>query len=338
MVKGLEGDRWALITKTHQVMVDGVAGTPLLAVLLDLSPEARDLPEIEWDPREEPSDLRLMGDALTDLAVDPVEVGRVVQSGLRVQGAALKWAIDRLTRGDRGEPDPTGLSGPVSARRRWSGAELDLSLVRAVREARAASVSDVVLTIAAGGFRRLLYARGLLDSVEKTAVDHVRVAVPLPISSGGRYENELTVASYDLPVAVADPGERLELIQAQSAALADSGVAADVLRALAGNPSARLLAMGSRVAAMAVRHQHSYHSIIVNVPGPHTDRFLLGRRLLTNHPLVPLVDGIRVSVGAVSVGDRIFVGLTGDPEHLDDLDVLRESLPGELSELLDTVS
>ena len=328
MVNGLEDGTWALVTKTHQIMVDGIAGTPLLAVLLDLTPEARDLPAVEWQPRDEPSDLRLMGDALTDLAVDPVEMGRVVQSGLRVQGAALRWAIDRVTNSDQGEPDPTGLSGPVSHSRCWMGGELDLALVRAVRQAKAASVNDIMLAVVAGGFRQLLIDRGVLAEV-----DHVQVAVPLPVSSGGRYENEVTVASYDLPVAVADPAERLELIETQSAALEDRGVAADVLRALAGNPSARLLALGSRVASMAVRHQHSYHSIVVNVPGPHNDRFLLGRRLLTNHPIVPLVDGIRLSVGALGLGDRIFVGLTGDPEHVDDLDVLRSSLPDELTGL-----
>lgn len=325
LIDGLEHDRWALVTITHQVMVDGVAGTPLLAVLLDLTPEPRELPNVPWQPNDMPSDLRLVADALSDLAVDPVEVGRVVQSGLRVQGAALKWVAERITTRGRSHDEPTGLSGPISNGRVWATSRLDLGVVRQIRGARGVSVNDVVLAAVAGAFRRLLDQRGV-DTAE-----HVRIAVPLSVAEGSRYENEVSVVSYDLPVAVADPVERLDMVAQQSAALDDQGVAADVLRALAGNPSARLLAIGSRMATLAVRHQSSYQSIVVNVPGPSSERYLLGRRLLANHPLVPLVDGIRVAVGALSLGDELFLGVTGDAATVSDLDVLTDALPTELA-------
>lgn len=325
LIDGLADGQWALVTVTHQVMVDGVAGTPLLAVLLDLTPEPRELPSVPWMPRDEPSDLRLVADALSDLAVDPTEVGRVVQSGLRVQGAAMKWAAERLSGRPTVEHHPSGLSGPISNERVWAAADLDLDLVRTVRAARGVTVNDVVLATVTGAFRRLLDHRGVDDDVE-----HVRIAVPLSVADGHRYENEVTVVSYDLPVGVADPSERLELVVSQSTALEDQGVAADVLRALAGNPSARLLAMGSRMAAMAVRRQRSYHSLVVNVPGPSSDRYLLGRRLLESHPLVPLVDGIRLAIGAVSLRDRIHLGITSDAPHSEDLPVFVDALNEEL--------
>ena len=330
LVTGLHDDEWALVTISHQVMVDGIAGTPLLAVLLDLSAEPRTLPTMAWEPREEPSDLRMVGDALSDLAVDPAEVGRVVQSGLRVQGAALRWAADRIGSGSLADPDATGLTGPIGTGRCWRGAVVDLEPVRQVRTTHGASVNDVVLAVISGAFRRLLISRGAIDAVEA-----IRIAVPLSVGDGAKYENDLSIASYDLPVRMDDPVDRLDRIAEQSAALADQGIAADVLRGLAGNPSARLLAMGSRLAAMAVRHQSSYHSLVVHVPGPTSARFLIGHRMLAQYPLVPLVDGIRVAVGALSVGDRIHVGVTGDLEHSDDLTVLVDALPSEL-ELLAT--
>jgi len=327
-VTGLDGDRWALVTKTHQVMVDGIAGTPLLAVLLDLTPEGRPLPTVEWEPRDHPSDLRLVGDALSDLAIDPVEVGRALQAGLRVQGAALRWAVERVTSPSPPE-DPTELSGPIGGDRHWRSVDLDLDAVRAVRASRSVPVNDVLLAVLTAGFRRLLSHRGALDET-----DVVRVAIPLSVGDGSRYENEITVVSYELPVGVDQPLERVAAIAAQTDELDLNGVAADVLRTLAGNPSPRLLAVGSRMAAMAVRHQTAFHSMAINVPGPESPRFLLGRRLVTSHPVVPLVDGVRIALGAVSMGDRIHVGLTGYPPYTEDLDVLAAGLRDGLDELV----
>jgi len=326
LVGGLEDGTWGLVTKTHQVMVDGIAGTPLLAVLLDLTREGRPLPSVGWQPKAEPSDLRLVGDALTDLAVDPVEMGRAVQAGLRVQVAALRWAAQRLT--SESPEDPTDLSGPIGGDRSWVGVDLQLAAVREVRALRGAAFNDVVLAVVTAGFRRLLSERAVLDAVEV-----VRVAIPLSVAEGTRYENEITVVSYDLPVGVDHPVERLDAIVQQTTELDLSGVAADVLRSLAGNPSPRLLAVGSRMAALAVRHQKTFHSMVINVPGPESPRFLLGRKLLTSHPVVPLVDGVRVAVGAVSMGDALHVGLTGHPPHAGDLDVLAGGLRDGLAEL-----
>src|SRR5580698_11089324 len=67
VVEGLEDGRWAMLSKTHHAMVDGISGTDLLAVIMDLSPTAVRPEPSRWAPRPEPSGLQLMVDALENV-------------------------------------------------------------------------------------------------------------------------------------------------------------------------------------------------------------------------------------------------------------------------------
>jgi WS/DGAT/MGAT family acyltransferase len=54
LVEGLQDDRWALISKTHHAMIDGVGGVDLMTALLDLEPDAPPMPAQPWEPRSTP--------------------------------------------------------------------------------------------------------------------------------------------------------------------------------------------------------------------------------------------------------------------------------------------
>jgi diacylglycerol O-acyltransferase / wax synthase len=332
-IDGLEDGQWALLSKSHQAIVDGVAGTPLLSVLLDSSATALVGPAGEWLPEPAPSDARLMADALTDLAVDPTELARAVRSGIRMQGAMVKWAFDRVSVPFRSPPDtdPAGLSGPIGVRRIWDRAEVSLDEIRLVRNVFGGSTHDVLLACFAAGFRNLLKERGRLAPESE-----VRAVVPLSIpGDDGRYENEVTVVEVVLPVGVEDALERYGIIADELAGSHKNGVAADVLASLAGNATPLMLALGTRMATAAARLQRHVQTIITNVPGPRTPRYLLGRTLIASYPVVPIVDGVRVAVGAASYLDTVWLGFTGDLHHCGDISALREGVVGAMAELFD---
>src|SRR4051794_2481822 len=76
-VQGLEEDRFAIISKTHHALVDGVSGVDLATVLFDLSPvppEPGDTPD--WTPRSEPSDAQIVAEGVKGILRTPIDVGR----------------------------------------------------------------------------------------------------------------------------------------------------------------------------------------------------------------------------------------------------------------------
>src|SRR5271169_3761965 len=94
MVEGLGAGRWALLSKTHHALVDGVAGTDLLAVLMDTTPQPSPPVHDDWRPRPAPSGAGLAMAAATDLARSPYEQLRAVRASTRVPRHALSRASD----------------------------------------------------------------------------------------------------------------------------------------------------------------------------------------------------------------------------------------------------
>src|SRR5579862_5901227 len=96
MAEGLAGGRWALISKTHHALVDGVSGSELLAVIMDLSPEVTAPPEDHWAPRAAPGRAQLAAEAVVTLARSPYEQLRAVRHATRVPRLALQQVGDVL--------------------------------------------------------------------------------------------------------------------------------------------------------------------------------------------------------------------------------------------------
>jgi WS/DGAT/MGAT family acyltransferase len=332
VVEHLAGDRWAVVIKTHQAMVDGVSGSPLQSVLLSTDDSPRPPVTDLWMPRGEPSGARLVLDAMTDLAIDPGEMWRAARAAYRGQRAATRWVAGTVGRRFRrreqwGSPS---LHGPLSRDRRWSFAEIDLDAIRRARSQHGVGVNDVIVALVTSGFRELLLRRGeMYDDASLT------VLLPVPVSDeSGRYENEITVVSADLPVAVPDPGIRLQMVAGELAAKVDRTVTAELLSSLHGYAPPLMLALGTRMATRAGRYQTDTQSVLTNVPGPQEPRFLLGRRMLQSYPVVPLHEGVHITVGAMSYDGRVAFGVTGDYDSCPDLDVMTEAMGPALADLL----
>ncbi|GAC1324751.1 MAG: wax ester/triacylglycerol synthase family O-acyltransferase [Mycobacteriales bacterium] len=337
IVEGLEDDHWALISKLHHSMVDGVSATDLLTVLMDAEPEPEPPVPDDWAPESEPSRVRLVADAVVDRIVSPYEQVRGLQAALRAprEAAELMSQTARGALSLAGLARPTigtSLSGPIGPHRRWGWARTSLAEVKLVRTALGGTVNDVILATITGGFRALLLGRD--EPVEGTVV---RSLVPVSVrrpTERSTPNNRVSAMFAELPVGLADPVERLHSISGQMKDLKESkqAVAGEMLTSMAGFAPPMLLAMGTRL-AMRVP-QRNVNTVTTNVPGPQRVVYAVGRRMLEVFPFVPLGGNLRIGVAIVSYNGRLNVGVTGDYDTAPDIDVLCRGIEESMAELV----
>lgn len=339
LVEGLGDDRWAVISKVHHAMIDGVSGHEILEILLDAEPDASTRRSSPWRPRPGPSRVDLMTQAAGWTARLPGQVVDGTRQFLRNPAQSLRGTVTstvgvaqvgRKLAGAHGV-----LNGPIGPHRRWSWARGDLSDVRAVKSAVGCTVNDVVLAAIAGGYRSFLLGRG--DGLDDEVV---RSLVPVSVRSDdqrGRLGNQVTAMFADLPIGISNPRERLAVVAAQMHQLKHGGEAVGVtsMVAAARFVPPTLMTLAARTSFSV--GQHLFNTVTTNIPGPQHPLYLLGRRMLEMFPYIPIAEGARISIGIVSYDGRLMLAATGDYDAIPDLDDLSRSIEESLRELSATV-
>jgi diacylglycerol O-acyltransferase / wax synthase len=341
MVEGLGDRRWALLSKVHHCMVDGVAATDLMSVMFsdETAPADRSAEAIErdWSPAPEPSALEVLLRTAVRRA-SPAGQLEALQRALRTPRETVRGIAEvaRAAVAASSSLRPVGassLNGPIGPHRRWSWASVRLSDVKIVRAALGGTVNDVVLTLITNGFSDLLESRG-----ERIAEDRVvRTMVPVSVRRRGErgvYNNRVSAVFAGLPVGLTSPAQRLERIRAEMDGIKQSkqAVAGDVLSSLSGFAPPLLLALGSRLVTLSPRL--NMHTATTNVPGPQQPVQTLGRRLLESYPFVPVVGSIRIVVAIFSYDGGLYFGVTGDYDGAPDIDVLTAGIGTGMEQLL----
>ncbi len=335
VVERLEGGRWALLSKVHHCMVDGVAATDLMSVMFS-DTTAGGAPR-EWAPAPEPSDIELF---VRTLAYRASPDGQL-QTLRRVLGAprdTLRSLAETVRAAAAASSSmrpvaASSLTGAIGPHRRWSWAQVRLSDVKRVRSALGGTVNDVVLTLITNGFRELLLSRG--EDVPEDQV--IRTMVPVSVRSKGErgvYNNRVSAVFAGLPVGLTEPARRLQRIRAEMDGIKESkqAVAGDVLTSMSGFAPPLLLALGSRLVTLSPRL--NMHTATTNVPGPQQPVQTLGRRMLESYPFVPVVGSIRIVVAIFSYDGGLYFGVTGDYDGAPDIDVLTAGIGGGIDGLL----
>jgi diacylglycerol O-acyltransferase len=336
LVEGLEGDRWAMCSKVHHCMVDGVAATDLLTVLLDRSPEVEPpSTSSPWSPPAEPRGRRLLACAMVDTVTQTAELVRElpgfaratltiripVRDALNLMLSARFWI----------QPTVSAMNGPIGPHRRWSWAEASLDDIKAIRHALGGTVNDVVLATITAGFRVLLLSRG-----ERVDGKVVRTLVPVSVrteAQRGVYNNRVSGVFPGLPVGIADPLERLRLIREQMDGLKQSkqALAGDAIGRLSGYAPPMLLAMGARLATGF--RQSAVQTVTTNVPGPPYPIYAAGRKMLYSYPYVPIAGSVRITIAIFSYCGGMYYGITGDYDGAPDIEILRKGIEDGVAEL-----
>ena len=240
VAEGLDNGGWAVISKVHHCMVDGVSATDLMSVLLDSERDATHASGTDdWEPEPEPSSAHLVAHALRLRAADPYEITRTAVAAVRGPRRVARQAVD-AARGFANmrnllTPNSYGtLNGPIGPHRTWEWARARLSDVKAIRARHGGTINDVVLAVITNGFRELLESRG-----ESLNGHVIRTLVPVSVrteSDRGVPSNKVSAMFAELPVHIDDPGLRVEALHHQMQDLKHSGqaVAAERLTAMGG--------------------------------------------------------------------------------------------------------
>ncbi|MGY1603496.1 WS/DGAT/MGAT family O-acyltransferase [Geodermatophilus sp. SYSU D00815] len=339
LVEGLENDRWALISKVHHCMVDGIAGTDLMQVIFDLDPNATHGEPREWTAQRSPSSAELVAGAISDTLTHPLRqltslpgAGGVTRSakGLLGSGRTLAGSLPTLAR-QATTPLARTLTGPIGPHRRWAWTDARFEEFKGVRTALGGTVNDVVLTAITRGFRDLLQGRGALS--EKAVVrSMVPVSVRRP-GERGALDNRISAVFVDLPVGEPDAAERLARIRRQMDEYKKTMQAVDARSIIAMGDFVfpTLLAMGVRAAMQA--GQFWCQAVTTNVPGPRVPLYVLGKRMCSAHAYVPIAGGTRLSIGIFSYLNTMTFGINADFDAFPDVDVLATGIRRGVDEL-----
>jgi diacylglycerol O-acyltransferase len=341
-VEGLEEGRVALLSKTHQSLVDGVETVDLGQVLLDASPTPKPLEPDDWHAMRAPSPLGLVAGAVKDSLTEPETLVDTVRSqtgsALRTAGAAAERArrVANALSGRR-PVKVSPITGELSQQRRVVTIDTALADYRKIRSVHGGTVNDVILATVAGGLRAWLMTRA--ESL--SGIRQVRAVVPVSVIDSELEATSLgsQIAAHfvDLPVGEPSPLVRLHQVSYsfQAHQATGRGVAANRLAGIAGFAPTTFHAIGSRVAATERR---GYQLNVTNVPGPQSPLYAAGARMVSSYPVPPLQPGHPLAIGVTSYDGRVFYGLTADRVQLPDADLLGVCLQEALDELLEASS
>jgi diacylglycerol O-acyltransferase / wax synthase len=337
LVEGLADDRFALLSKTHHALVDGISGVDIFTVLLDSSPEPMPVaaPEHEWVPRPLPSKAQLLADAVVERSTAPREVARGVRATLRgprrvasrvgqalVGVGAMAWAGL--------QPAPASpLNVRIGPHRRFTWVQGDLTQFKAIKNSLGGTVNDVVLAVVAGALGRFLRRAG-----HHTGDLVLKAMVPVSVRSDlerGALGNQVAAMWAPLPVGMTDPVERFLTISRAMEGIKESGqaVGAQVLTGLSGFAPPTIMAQAARLQA----RQRLFNLVVTNVPGPQHPLYMLGRRLEAVYPMVPLAENTALGIAIMSYDGQLNFGFTADYDALADVESLTDDLRSSIEEL-----
>jgi diacylglycerol O-acyltransferase len=345
LVEGLEDGHFAIVTKTHQALVDGINAVDIGQLILDPSESVPGIPADTWTPSPEPSDLDLVLGAVADIVQRPTDlidtvrsgIGGVRSAGLRVAGEVGRLASVVARTAARPAPS-SPLNVEIGSARRFAVVATDLGDYRKIRSRLSRSgeeevtVNDVVLATVAGALRNWLLTRG--EPVRPSTV--VNAMVPLSVRDdigATRLGNSVQAFVVRLPVGEPSPVLRLHQVAYAMRAHQDTGraVGAEALVGLAGFAPPTLHSLGARVASAMSRRV--FNLVVTNVPGPQQPLYAAGAKLLASYPVMPLAKGQAVSIGLTSYDGGAYYGLNADRDAMPDLDVLAQCLVDALAEL-----
>jgi WS/DGAT/MGAT family acyltransferase len=335
LVDGLAKDRFALVTKTHHCLVDGVSGVDITTVLFDTEAEPIAVPGPEpWVPRPEPSGAEVLAEALLERVTTPAEMVRGARAVFRAPRQAAGAAVDALEAA--GAFARSGISAPssrfnvpIGPYRRFATVSTDLDGLKGVKNELGGTVNDVVLAVVAGALGRYLRSRG-----QATQDLELRAMVPISVRADdehGALGNRVSSLMAPLPVWAEDPLERLRLVSETMGDLKESkqAVGATMMTQLSDFAPTTIAGQAARLQPA----QRFFNLVVTNVPGPQFPLYLMGRRLQAIYPMVPLARRQAVCFGIMSYDGQVNFGLTADYDAMGDLESLAADLQDSIAEL-----
>ncbi|MGH9093562.1 MAG: WS/DGAT/MGAT family O-acyltransferase [Acidimicrobiales bacterium] len=339
-VEGLENGHVALVAKMHHATIDGVSGANLMMHLFDLEPDPAPV-AVEREaalPAPIPGDLELLAHGVWSRARRPLLLPGAL-------AGTARGAFELVRRRRRpGTPSmttpftapPTPFNAAITSHRKVAFTSVSLSDVRAVKDAFATTVNDVILAVCAGAVRRWLEAHDALP-------DRALVA-GVPVSTRGDDEaasfgaNLISAMFVSLATDIDDPVERLLAIRGATKGAKEEfrAVGADALQNWTEFSGPRLFGLAMRLYSemeLADRHPPALNFLVSNVPGPPIPLYFAGGRLVALYPMGPVLDGMGLNITVLSYMDEVGFGFVACRELVPDLWDMVAGIEAALEEL-----
>lgn len=324
VIEGLAEGRWAILTKIHHCMADGIAAAHMLAGLSDdgvgdsfarhvsAGKEAK-RPVAEMNP------LAIVG-GLWNMSTS------VAAAAARAAQGATEIALGLL------RPAASSLNGPIGGLRRYSGARVSLADVEHVCATFDVTINDVALTAITESYRNLLVKRG-----ERLQPGSLRTLVPVSMRSADAFDktdNRVSVMLPQLPIDEDNPVQRLRIVHSRLDRSKAGG------QAQAGNA---LVCMANHIpfaftawalGLLTRLPQRGVVTVATNVPGPRRALRVMGKKVLALFPVPPIAMQLRTGVAMLSYADDLFIGILADYDRVADVDELARGIEAAVARLV----
>jgi len=339
IVEGLQDNRFALIAKVHHAMVDGMGGAAALAGLFRGTPDANFEPTSDsWTPQKQPRGYELL---LKEYMHRRAGLSAMVRRGREFldemrQGdrrAAKEFAggIMRVAKSGLAPAPKTSINPKeVSPHRRFDLCSFALADIKTIKNELGGTVNDAMLALCSGALRRFMARRG--DNL--SILEGFRIMMPVSTRGGANNKgsNQVALTMVPLPLHIEDPKERYLAIRQGADDVKNNSHQAEstaLLEEVADLSSASMLRDSVRLAG-ALR---PYNVIITNIPGPPFPLYMLGAKLKTMVPLVPLFHHQALGIALFSYDGTMTIGVGGDWQAIDDLHLLIRDFKEAFDEL-----
>jgi diacylglycerol O-acyltransferase / wax synthase len=357
LIEGLANDRWALATKTHHCMVDGVGSVDVAYVMLDEAPggsgseglgdaDRRADGESEDEPdrgqsitgagfelaRRGSETIRRSVSSAAKLALRParaaLDTGRNPHRAREALHAA-RALVEVIVRDELIAAPRTSLNVPIGGKRRLGVVKISLPEIKEIKNAFGGTVNDVVLALAAGAMRKLLLSRG-----EEPPAQGLRAMVPVNVRRAGEQlalGNKISSLFVALPVTEEDPLKRYraQVAEAESLKAGSGGLGASTLIDVSSLAPPILHSSLAR----SMYATRLFNITITNVPGPQQPLYAFGSRMREVWPIVPLAAEHAIALAVLSYDGQLFFTFNADRDAVPDLDQALDGIRESLAEL-----
>ena len=354
LIHGLESGNVAMLSKIHHALIDGLSGAEIMGLLLDLSPDGRELPEPEpREPARRPGDLELLARGVLGVPRYPLRLLRSLPSAVpnledtpfrTLPGSGTLSRLGGMARravgGDGQIPDRrqlvaprTSFNGRISPHRRFAFGQLSLDEVKAVKNAHGCTVNDVIVSICAGAVRRWLIEHRELPPEPLVAQIPVSVRTDEEV---GTYGNRIMLMSAPLHTEEADPARRLQkthesLIEMKERHRAlPAALLQDANHFIPPAVFSRAARLTFRLSTTGAVGRPTWNLVISNVPGPQFPLYCAGARLVANYPVSVITDGMGLNITVMSYCGHLDFGIVADRDQMKDVQGLLDWLGDEL--------
>ncbi len=325
LIEGLEGNRFALYTKVHHALMDGIGGVKLLVRAMSTERTASLRIAPFWTIKPERKPRKRAADA------PPATVAQMASQLIdAVRGQAdslpnIARAFGAMVSAVRNKEDVLAvpfdtpvsiLNGRIRGPRRFATQRFELGRLKAVARTSGATLNDVVLALCGGALRRFLIELGELPDKPLTAGIPVSVRPKDEHEAGADAGNAITFIIATLGTDIADPLERLNAIKASTRrakehvqGLPRKSMLQYTLLLMAPYMASLLTGIGGRTRPM-------FNITISNVPGPEAPLHFRGARMEASYPVSLVSHGQALNITCQSYAGFLHFGFTGCRDSL----------------------